>query len=77
MTRSTGLRLSLLAWLPLVTALAVAAGFARAVVAAALAGSGGSFIVPTEAAVAAPVSTRVRHVRQPRAPDAPESGRAL
>jgi hypothetical protein len=70
LARASRLRLSPLAWLPLVAALAVAAGLARAVAAASLSGSGGSFVMPAEDVVAAPVATRVRHVRQPRAPDA-------
>ena len=69
-------RLSLLAWLPLVAALAVASALARGTASPAPAGSRGLFVMPVEDVGAAPVAALVRHVRQPRAPDAPELGRA-
>jgi hypothetical protein len=75
--RAPLLQLSLLAWLPLVAALAVAAGQARAAVSVLLVGCGGWLTAPVQECVAAPVVTRVRHVRRPRAPDAPLSSRAL
>lgn len=68
--------LSLLTWLPLVAALAVAAAFSRAIHTAALQCPGGPFALPAEGAVVPPFAARVRHVRQPRAPDTPESRRA-
>jgi hypothetical protein len=70
------LRLSLLAWLPLVAALAVAAGLARTAIAVLLVGRGGSLTAPVQESVAAPVVARIRRVRRPRAPDADLPSRA-
>jgi hypothetical protein len=75
--RAPLLRLSLLAWLPLVAALAAAAGQARAAVGVVPAGRGGWSTAPAPECVAAPVAARVRYVRRPRAPDAPLPSRAL
>ncbi len=63
--------ISLVAWLPLVAALALAAGSVRTAVAALLLGLGGYVASPLAELITTPVATRVRRVRRARAPDAP------
>ena len=65
-------RFTRLAWLPLLAALILAAGFARAAVVVLLLGLGGYLLSPAAELVVAPVASRVRHVRQARAPDVTE-----
>jgi hypothetical protein len=63
--------ISLLAWLPLVAALALAAGSVQTAVLALLLGLGGYVVSPLAELTLAPVAARVRRVRRARAPDAP------
>jgi hypothetical protein len=63
--------LSLLAWLPLVAALALAAGSARTAVAVLLMGLGGYVASPLAELTIAPIAVRVRRVRRARAPATP------
>jgi hypothetical protein len=74
MTAGT-IRFAMLAWLPLLVALALAAGFARAAVFVLLLGLGGYLVSPVAELVVAPLVSRARHVRQARAPDASERRR--
>ena len=62
--------LSLLAWLPLVAALALVTGSARAAVIVLFLGLGGFVASPLAELTAVPVVARVRRVRRARAPDA-------
>jgi hypothetical protein len=64
--------ISLLAWLPLAAALALAAGSARMAAFVLLLGLGGHVVSPVAELRVAPVAARVRRVRRARAPDAPE-----
>ena len=64
--------ISLLAWLPLVAALALAAGSAQTAVLVLLMGLGGYVASPLAELTAAPVAARVRRVWRARAPDARE-----
>jgi hypothetical protein len=62
--------LTLLAWLPLVAALALAAGPARTAVSVVLLGLGGYVASPLAELITPPVAARVRRARRARAPDA-------
>jgi hypothetical protein len=63
--------IALAAWMPLVAALAFAAGSARTAAAVLLLGLGGYVASPLAVLITVPVAARARSVRRARAPDAP------
>lgn len=59
----------MLAWLPLVAALALAAGSAGAALLLLAFGLGGRLVSPVAEVATTPLTSRVRHVLEARAPD--------